>query len=75
MAIVGEVASRLGDVVSLIGNVALWLQTLGILLVFWMVFQVVGFLLNRKRMKEVYKIKEDMNRIEGKIDKILARKK
>lgn len=58
-----------------IGMIGLWLKAVGIFIVLWLVFQLVNFFVNRKRMKEVYKIKEDMKRIERKIDKILAKKK
>ena len=63
-----------GEIVSLItsvGKLALWLQTIGIIVVLWLVFQLISWYYNRKRMAEVYAIKRDMKRIEGKIDKLL----
>ena len=75
---VGGVTDLAGTSISLLGKlgyVALWLQALGIILIVWLVIQLIGFYYNWKRMKEVYKIKEDMIRIEGKIDKILDKKK
>ena len=60
--------------VSEIGKIGLWLQAVGLIVVAWIIFSIIELLSNRKRMKEVYKIKEDMKRIEGKIDKILARR-
>lgn len=60
--------------VSEIGKIGLWLQAVGLIVVAWIIFSIIDLLINRKRMKEVYKIKKDMKRIEGKIDKILAKR-
>lgn len=58
-----------------IGQIALWLQAVGVVVVLWIVFQIVILYFNHKRMKEVYQIKEDMKRIERKIDNILKGRK
>ncbi len=57
-----------------VGRIGLWLQALGIVVVFMILFEIVAFIINRKRLKEIAIIKKDMKRIEGKIDKILNRK-
>lgn len=59
------------DVLRDVGQIGLWLQALGVVVVLWIIFQVIAFWYNRKRMKEIYAIKKDMRRLEGKIDKIL----
>jgi len=56
--------------ISGIGQIGIWLQALGIIAVVWIIFQIISLIINRRRMKEVYAIKEDMKRIEGKIDDI-----
>ena len=61
----------LGEVITEIGQIGLWLQALGIVIVLAVVFQIISFFYNRKRMKELEVIKEDMRRIEGKIDVIV----
>ena len=61
-------------VLTEIGKLGLWIQALGIVVILWVVFQIVNFFINRKRIKEIYNIKKDMVRIENKIDKILKRK-
>ncbi len=58
-----------------IGRVGLWLQALGVIVIAWIIFQIISLIINRKRMKEIYSIKKDMKRIEGKIDKILSRRR
>lgn len=63
------------EILSKIGYVALWLQALGIILILWIVAEAFAFYYNRRRLKEVYAIRDDMKRIEGKIDRILGRKK
>lgn len=69
--VLNEVDTGIGEIIRTIGDLALWLQTLGIIVVAWIIFEVIALHLNRRRMREVYKIKEDMRRIERKIDRIL----
>ena len=56
-----------------IGKIGSLLEALGIVVILWLIFEITAFIINRKRMKEVYKIKEDMLRIEKKLDRILKR--
>jgi biopolymer transport protein ExbB/TolQ len=65
----------LTDVIITLGQFGLWLKAIGVVILLWMIFQFVNFMINRKRIKELYKIKEDMKRIENKIDRILKKKK
>ena len=62
------------DIVLEVGRIGLWLQALGVIVILWIIFELIAFYYNRKRMQEVYKIKEDMKRVERKIDKILKKK-
>lgn len=61
----------IGEVITGVGQIGLWLQALGIVVVLAVVFQIISFIYNRRRMKQIYQIREDMTRIEGKIDKIV----
>lgn len=72
---IAQNVSNLPGIIGEIGQIVLWLQALGIIFVVWIVAEAFAFYYNRKRMIEVYKIKEDMKRIEGKIDKILDKKR
>lgn len=63
------------DAITEIGRLGLALQALGIAVVLAIIFDIVAFLINRKRLKEIHLIKQDMARIEGKIDVILVQNK
>lgn len=71
--VVEEVGAEVARILAELGSVLLWLQALGIVLVLWIVFQLITLYFHRKRMREIYKIKEDMKRIEGKIDRLLRK--
>ncbi len=79
MAINGEVIgiANITDfpvgLVGELGQIALWLQAVGAIVVLWIIFELIILYFNRKRMKEIYQIKEDMRRIERKIDNILKK--
>ncbi|MBM3230358.1 hypothetical protein FJZ22_01730 [Candidatus Pacearchaeota archaeon] len=60
----------LETVVSEVTGIVRWLQALGILLVGYVVFEIITFYINIRRYRELLKIKEDMIRIEKKIDKL-----
>jgi len=60
----------LPGVVIEIGKIALWLQALGIVIVLWLVFQTIALIVNRKRRKALYRMHDDIIRIEKKINKI-----
>ncbi len=72
MAAGDEIVGISAQFISELGKIGLWLQTIGVIVILWLFFEFVAFFINRKRMKEIYKIKEDMNRIEGKIDKLIS---
>jgi len=63
-------AETLSQIVIEVGKVGLWLQAIGILTAIWLISIIVTFILNRKKRKTLYSIKEDLIRIETKIDKI-----
>jgi len=64
---VGEVEAEgaIGQLLVDIGSVALWLQAVGVVILLWIIFESFILFLNYRRMKEVYKIKEDMRRFLG----------
>lgn len=63
----------LGGLILEVGRIASWLQALGIVVALWIIFQAVSLWINLRRFRQVMKIKSDMDRIEGKLDKILKR--
>ncbi|MBI3333923.1 hypothetical protein HYZ97_00335 [Candidatus Pacearchaeota archaeon] len=71
---ISEEAADLPGVLGSLGEIALWLQAVGAIIIVWIIFQSISFYYNRKRMQEVYEIKKDMVRIERKIDNILKKR-
>ncbi|MEI6731254.1 MAG: hypothetical protein WCK90_01085 [archaeon] len=60
------------DILLKLGDLALYLQALGVIIILWIVFQVIALLLNRNRIKEIHIIKEEMKIMDKKLDKIIA---
>lgn len=73
--VVDEVATFSGGLISTIGQLALWLQAIGIVLIGWIVFRVFSLWSTARRLQQISEIKKDMVRIEGKIDRLLKSKK
>jgi len=71
--VVEEVTDVLADVVLQIGQIALWLQALGIVVLVWIIFQAINLFINKKRINQILEIRGDVKRIENKIDKILKK--
>lgn len=59
--------------VTEIGQIGKWLQALGIIVVAWIIFESIALWFNYKRWREVGSIKQDVYRIERKIDNILRK--
>ena len=57
-----------------VGKIGLWIQAIGLLVVIWIAIMIWNFLINRKRKKMLEEVMKDVERIEGKIDKILKKK-
>ena len=62
------------EILAQIVKLGLWLKAIGAVVILWIIFQAVNFFINRRRLKEIYRIKGDMKRMEGKLDKILRKK-
>ena len=69
------VGEEIVTVISELGKIGLWLQTVGAIVIMWIIFQFITWRYNRKRMAEVEVIKRDMRRIEGKIDKLVNKRR
>ena len=74
--VTGEVIANISSssLIAEVGKIGLWFQAVGFIVIIWIIFESVILYLNYKRMKEVYKIKDDMKRIEGKLDKVIKNK-
>ena len=75
MAIVEDVTTVSASLIEQVGQIGLWLKTLGVIVILWIIFQSVQFYFNLKRLKEIHLIKQHMVVMEKKLDKILTKKK
>lgn len=66
--------AELGDVLLQLGSIALWLQTIGVIILLWIILQISNWLMNRKRLKRLDNFEEKIDRIESKLDKVLKKK-
>ena len=57
-----------------LGRIGLWIQAVGLIVILWIIFQAITMYFNRKRRKTLYKIRDDLKRIERKIDRLLKGK-
>ena len=57
-----------------LGRIGLWIQAVGLIVILWIIFQAITMYFNRKRRTTLYKIRDDLKRIEGKVDRLLKGK-
>ena len=67
-------AENATELISKIGNVGLWLQTIGVLAIIWLILSLINWIINARRISLLHKIMEDMKRIEVKIDRLGKKK-
>ena len=79
--ITGEVVSEIlnsstiaGGILTELGDIGKSLETLGLIAFFWIVFALINLIVNRINRKSISIIKDDVERIEKKIDLILKKK-
>ena len=63
------------DIIVELGKLGNLLQALGIIVVAWIIFETIALIVNRKKRKAIYQIRDDLQRVEQKIDQLLAKKK
>lgn len=57
------------DVVVELGQVGLWIQAVGLVVILWIIFQAITMYYNRKRRLMLIEINERLKRIEQKLKK------
>ena len=72
--VVGEVVDLSGSILLELGKIGLWLQTLGVIILLWLIVQIITLIMNRKKRKTIDSMKEDLIRIEKKLDKLCRKK-
>ena len=62
------------EILNRLGSIGKWLQAIGIIVILWVVFQIVQFVYNRRRVKRLDRIEEKLKSIEKKLDKIVKKR-
>lgn len=81
--VIGEAINATSSLVNLSSDLIggawqtwmLALKIVGGIVSFWIVVQLISIFMNWRRYREIAKIKEDLIRIEAKLDKVLKKKK
>ena len=68
------IEQTVSELVLSVGEIGLWMQTLGFLVVLWLVFSLITLFFNRRRRKILYKIDQRLERVEKKLDKLSKKK-
>ncbi len=68
--VVNTSSDLVSGLIADLGRIGLWLQALGLLIVLWLIFQIIALIVNRKKRRTLYAIKDDLERVESKIDKM-----
>ena len=61
----------LEDVVLELGQIGLWIQAVGLIVVLWIIIQSITLYYNRKRRLLLTEIDKRLRRVESKLDKII----
>lgn len=62
--------ATLEEIVLSLGQVGLWIQAVGLLIVLWIVVQSITMYFNRKRRLLLEEINQRLKRVESKLNKI-----
>ena len=73
--IIGDSTSIAIDITKTIGTIGLWLKAIGVVVVIWIIVHIISWILSQRKLKTLYAMKSDIQRIEGKIDQILNKNK
>ena len=63
------------EIVNSLGQLGLWLQAIGLLVIITIITLVISLIIAHKRLKQIRKIKKQINSIEEKLDKVLKKRK
>ncbi|RMD66313.1 hypothetical protein D6817_04340 [Candidatus Pacearchaeota archaeon] len=57
------------EIVEKLGQLGLWLQALGLVIVIWIIVQIANWVINRKRLKRLDVMIEKLDKIERELAK------
>jgi len=58
-----------------IGQIGTWIQTIGLVIILWIIFEVIILINNRIKRKQLYKIEDRLIKIEHKINQLIIKKR
>lgn len=67
------VSEEIVNLIAKIGNLGSWLQTIGIVVLLTIIFQIIAYFLNRKKLKELEMIRNKLSIVEDKLEKLLKK--
>ena len=67
---INESNSTITDLIYELGSIGRWLQTIGIIIIFWIGFQIINLIYNYKKRKQLELIEDKLLKIEKKINKL-----
>ncbi|MBU0959195.1 MAG: hypothetical protein KKB31_04600 [Nanoarchaeota archaeon] len=56
-----------------LGGIASWLQAIGVVLVLWLIFNIIGLLVNYKRKRVLDKLEKDIRILDRKVSQLLKK--
>lgn len=67
--VINASTEALTDVILEVGRIGKWMQALGLFIIFYLIFQIIIVVLNRRKKKLLELIRQDIKRLEKKIDR------
>lgn len=62
------------EIVNTLGDIGLWLQAIGLLVIITIIALVASLIIAHKRLKQIKKIKKQIDSIENKLNRALKKK-
>lgn len=73
--VIGETVNITTDaltgIITTVGQLVLFLQALGLIIVIWLIFQITSLIVNRKRKKILENLQKDIGNLNKKMNKII----
>jgi hypothetical protein len=71
MVDIGEVSVK---ILNEIGQIGLWLNAAGFIFILWIIFQIISLIANRKKLKEIAGLRDDIKILDAKLNKVIKKK-
>lgn len=71
---INDSTNQIPEVVSRLGDMALYLQAIGGIVLLWLIFQIISLFINYKKKKQLETIEARLKKIEKKVNEIKTKK-